>query len=131
MANCNIRCEYNFLIFSRVVGDIMPQNLPKHVLPKIALLSTQGNSQRQIAGILGVSQRCFSKVLKCNRQQGLSGQKKRGVREKMSTPGEDHHLLLLIRVNSFLSAPRLNGRDDSAFWQAYDNPDCCKRTSCC
>ena len=40
---------------------IMPQNLPQQILQRIVRLSADGNSQREVARMLGVSQGCISK----------------------------------------------------------------------
>ena len=45
----------------------MPKNLPQQILQRIVRLSADGNSQREVARILGVSQGCISNILLCNR----------------------------------------------------------------
>ena len=66
-----------------------------------------GNSQREVVRILGVSQRCISKLLRCNRETGRSHQRKRGGSMKISTQREDRQLLQMVRTHCFISAPRL------------------------
>ena len=85
----------------------MPQNLPQQILQRIVRLSADGNSQREVARMLGVSQRCISKILRCNRETGQPHQRKRGGSMKISTPREDRQLLQMFRTNRFISAPRL------------------------
>ena len=85
----------------------MPQNLPEQILQRIVRLSTDGNSLREVATMLGVSQGCISKILRRNRETGRPHQMKRGGSMKISTPREDRQLLRMIRTNRFISAPRL------------------------
>ena len=44
----------------------MPKNLPEKILQRIVRLSADGNSQREVARMLGVSQGCISKILQRN-----------------------------------------------------------------
>ena len=46
----------------------MSPNLPGCILQQIVLFSSMGNSQFEVARILGVTQRCVSKVQQRNRQ---------------------------------------------------------------
>jgi transposase len=85
----------------------MPQNLPQQILQRIVRLSADGNSQREVARMLGVSQGCVSKILRRNRETGRPHQRKRGGSMKISTPREDRQLLRMVRTNRFISAPRL------------------------
>ena len=85
----------------------MPQNLPEQILQRIVRLSADGNSQREVARMLGVSEGCISKILRRNRETGRPRQRKRGGSMKISTPREDHQLLRMVRTNRFISAPRL------------------------
>ena len=85
----------------------MPQNLPEQILQRIAKLSVDGNSQREVARVLGVCQGCISKILRRNRETGRPHQRKRGGSMKISTPREDRQLLQMISTNRFISAPRL------------------------
>ena len=48
----------------------MPQNLPEQKLQRIVRLSANGNSQREVARMLGVSQGCISKILRRDRETG-------------------------------------------------------------
>ena len=57
--------------------------------------------------MLGVSQGCISKMLRCNRETGRPHQRKRGGSMEISMPREDHQLLRLLRTIRFISAPRL------------------------
>ena len=85
----------------------MPQNLPQQILQRIVRLSADGNYQREVARMLGVSQGCISKILRCNRETGRPHQRKPGGSIKISTPREDRQLLRMVRMNRFISAPRL------------------------
>ena len=85
----------------------MPQNLPEQILQRIVRLSADGNSQREVARMLGVSQGCTSKILRSNRETGRPHQRKRGGSVKISTPREERQLLRMVRTNRFISAPRL------------------------
>jgi len=51
------------MIHGTVYNRIMPQNLPQQILQRIVRLSADGNSQREVARMLGVSQGCVSKIL--------------------------------------------------------------------
>ena len=44
----------------------MPQNLPEQILQRIVWLSADGNSQREVAWMLEVSQGCISKIFRRN-----------------------------------------------------------------
>ena len=69
-----------FFLFSRVIRGTMPQiYLTEHVLRQIVLLSTQDNSQCDVAIILAMTQECVSKVLRRNGQTGRPDQRKRGA----------------------------------------------------
>ena len=57
--------------------------------------------------MLGVSQRCISKILRRNRETGRPHQRKRGGSIKISAPREDRQLLRMVRTNRFISTPRL------------------------
>ena len=57
--------------------------------------------------MLGVSQSCISKILRCNRETGRLQQWKRGGSMKIFTPWEDRQLLRMVRTNRFILAPRL------------------------
>ena len=85
----------------------MPQNLPEHLLQRIVRLSTDGNSQREAARMLGVSQGYISKILRRNRETGRPHQRKRGGSMKISKPREDRQLPRMLRTNRFISVPRL------------------------
>ena len=85
----------------------MPQNLQQLILKRILRLLADGNSQQEVARMLGVSQGCISKILRCNRETGRPHQRKRGGSMKISTPREDRQLLRMVRTNCFISAPRL------------------------
>ena len=88
----------------------MPQNLPEQILQRIVRLSADGNSQREVARMLGVSQECICKILRRNRETGRPHQRKRGGSMKISMPREDRQLLRMVRMNRFISAPRLRIR---------------------
>ena len=64
----------------------MLQNLPEQKLLRIVRLSADGNSQREVARMLGVSQGCISKSLRRDRETGRPHQRKRGGSMKISTP---------------------------------------------
>ena len=81
----------------------MPQNLPEQILQQIARLWADGNSQREVARMLGVSQGCKSKILRCNWETGRPHQRKCGGSMKVSTPWEDRQLLQMVRMNRFIS----------------------------
>ena len=85
----------------------MPQNLPQQILQQIFRFLADGNSQREVARMLGVSQGCISKILRPNRETGRPYQRKRGGLMKVCTPWEDRQLLRMVRMNRFISAPRL------------------------
>ena len=85
----------------------MPQNLPQQILQRIVRLLADGTSQQEVARMLGVSQGCIRKILRCNRENGRPHQRKRGGWMKISTPGEDRQLRQMVRTNRFMSAPRL------------------------
>ena len=76
----------------------MPQNLPEQILQRIVKLSADVNSQREVARMLGLSQGCISKILRCNRETGRPNQRKRGGLMKISTPREDRQLLRMVRM---------------------------------
>ena len=67
-----------FFLFSCVNWGIMARNLSEHVSQQIALQSTQDDAHCQVARILDVTQGCFGKVLRHNRQQGRPDQSKLG-----------------------------------------------------
>ena len=77
-----VSCSYLPTLFG--AASLTTDTVP--VLRQIFLLSTQGNSQCQMARILGVTQGCVSKVRWRIRQQRPSYQRKRGDRQKISTP---------------------------------------------
>ena len=81
--------------------------LPQQILQRIVRLSADGNSQQEVARMLGVFQGCKSKILWCNRETGRPHQRKRGGSMKISTPREDHQLLQMVKTNRFISAPHL------------------------
>ena len=80
----------------------MPKNLPQ----QIVRVSADGNYQREVARMLGVSQGCINKILRRNRETGRPRQRKRGGSMKISTPREDRQLLRMVKTNRFISAPR-------------------------
>ena len=49
--------------FFELLNGIMPQNLPDQILQRIVRLLADGNSQRKVARMLGVSQGYISKIL--------------------------------------------------------------------
>ena len=85
----------------------MPQNLPEQILQQMVRLSADDNSQPEQARMLGVSQGCISKILQCNWETGRPHQRKHGGLVKISTSREDRQLLRMVRMNRFISAPRL------------------------
>ena len=85
----------------------MPQNLPEQIQQWIVRLLANGNFQREVARILGVSQGCICKILRRNRETGRPHQRKCGRSMKISTPREDHQLLRMVKMNCFITAPRL------------------------
>ena len=85
----------------------MSQNLPEQILQRIVRLSVDGNSQREVAWMLGVSQGCISKILRRNRETDRPHQKRHGGSMKISTLREDRQLLWTVRLNRFILAPRL------------------------
>ena len=85
----------------------MAQYLPQQILQQIVRLSADGSSQQEVARVLGVSQGCITKILRCNRETGRPHQRKRGDLMKISTPQEDHQLIQMVRPNRFISAPRM------------------------
>ena len=85
----------------------MTQYLPQQILQRIVVLSADGNSEQEVARMLGVSQGCTSKIVRRNRETGRPHQRKHGSSMEISTPREDSHLLLMVRTNRFISAPRL------------------------
>ena len=98
-------------------GSHLKWSLPNHyhvdafiqrgVSVKIVRLSTDGNSQRDVAMMVGLSQGCISKFLRRNRETGRPHQRKRGDSMKISTLREDRQMLRMVRTNRFISAPRL------------------------
>ena len=64
----------------------MPQNLPEQILQRIVKLSVDGNSLREVAKMLGMSQGCISKILRRNWKTGQPHQRKCGGSMKISTP---------------------------------------------
>ena len=64
--------------FFELLKGIMPQNLPQQILQWIVRLSADGNSQWEVARMLGVSQGCISKILRCNQETGWPHQRKYG-----------------------------------------------------
>ena len=96
--------------FFEILKGIMPQNLPEQILQRIVRLLADGNSQREVARMLGMPQGCISKILRRNRETGRLHYRKRGGLMKISTPQEDCKLLRMIRMNRFISAPRLRCR---------------------
>ena len=97
----------DYWFFFELLKGIMPQNLPEQMLQRIVRLSANGNSQREVARMLGVSQGWISKILRRNRETGRPHQRKRGDSTKISMPWEDRQLLRMVRTNRFISAPRL------------------------
>ena len=88
----------------------MPQTLPEQILQWIVSFSADGNLQREVARMLGVSQGCIRKI--CDSTERLADhiRWKRGGSMKISTPREDHQLLRMVRTNCFISVPRLRMR---------------------
>ena len=66
----------------------MPQNLPEQILQWIFRLSADGNSQREVARMLGVSQGCISKILRRNRETADHIRGSMEVRWKSSRHGK-------------------------------------------
>ena len=66
-----------------------------------------GNSQWEVARMLGVSQWCISKMLRRYRETGRPHQRKHGGSMKIFTPREDRQLLWMVRMNHLISALRL------------------------
>ena len=85
----------------------MPQNLPQQILQRIVRVLAHGNSQQEVARMLGVSQGCISKIMRRNRETGQPHQTKRGGSMKISTQRKDRQLLWMVRMNRFISAPCL------------------------
>ena len=85
----------------------MPQNLPQQILLRIVRLLADGNSQREVSRMLGVSEGCISKILWRNRETGQPHQRRGGGLMKISMPWEHCQLLWMVRMNYFISAPRL------------------------
>ena len=77
----------------------MPQNLPEQILQRIVRLLAGGNSKREVARMLGVSQGCINKILWRNWETGRPHQRKRGGSMKISMPREDRQLLWMVRMN--------------------------------
>ena len=84
----------------------MAQNLPEQTLQRIVRLAN-GYSQQKVARMLGVSEWCICKILRGSRETGRPHQRKRGDTMEIFTPREDHQLLRMVRMDSFISAPRL------------------------
>ena len=97
----------HYWYFFKLLKGIMPQNLPEQILQQIVRLLADGNSQREVARMLGVSEGCISKILRRNWETGRPHQRKRGGSMKISTPQEDRQLLRMVITNRFISAPRL------------------------
>ena len=66
----------------------MPQNLSELIQQRIVRLLADGNSQREVARMLEVFQRCMSKILLHNRETGWPHQWKRGGSKKIPMPGK-------------------------------------------
>ena len=54
--------------FFELLNGIMPQNLPEQILQRIVRLSADGNSLREVARMLGMSEGCISKILRRSRE---------------------------------------------------------------
>ena len=80
----------------------MPQNLPLQILQRIVRLCADGNSQREVARMQGMSQGCISKILRHNRETGRPHQRKLGGSMKISMPRENRQLLQLFRTNRYI-----------------------------
>ena len=85
----------------------MPKKLSQQILQRIVSMSAEGNSQREVARMLGISRGFIRKILRRKRETGRPHQRKRGGLLKISTPREDRQLLRMVRTNRFISAPRL------------------------
>ena len=106
MLLCSVDFGKDYWYFFEPLKGIMPQNLPEQILQRIVRLSAGGNSQREVARMLGVSQGCISKILQRNRETGRPHQRELGGLMKISTPRKDRQLLRMVRTNRFISAPR-------------------------
>ena len=64
----------------------MPQNFPQQILQRVVRLTADGNFQREVARMLGVSQVCIMKILRRTWETGRPHQRKREGSMKISTP---------------------------------------------
>ena len=62
----------------------MPQNLPEQILQRIVRLSADGNSQREVARMLGVFQGCISTI--CNATERLADHTRGSVEVQWKPP---------------------------------------------
>ena len=92
----------------------MKRNLREQILFRIVRLSGEGYFQQEVVRMLGVSQECVSKILQRNRDTGRPHQQKRGGRKSFITDRKDRQL---VRVNGFISAPRLRVGMILRFWK--------------
>ena len=104
---CSVGFGKDYWYFSELLKGKMPQNLPQQILQWSVRLSADGNPQREVARMLGVSQGCISKTLRRHWETGRPHQRKRGGSMKISMPREDRQLLRMVRTNRFISAPRM------------------------
>ena len=101
----------DYWYFFELLKGIMTQNLPEQILQRFVRLSADGNSQREVARMPGVSQGCISKILRRNRKTGRPHQRKRGGSMKIFTPREDRQLLRIQNELLHLGSSSANADD--------------------
>ena len=92
----------------------MKRNLREQILFRIVRLSAEGYFQQEVVRMFGVSQECVSKILQRNRDTGRPHQWRRGGRKSFTTNRKGRQL---VRVNGFISAPRLRVGMIFRFWK--------------
>ena len=86
----------------------MPQNLPEQILQRIVKLCADGNCQREVARMLGMSQGCIRKILATQpRDRPTTSAEVWRFNENFHAMEEDCQLLRIVNMNRFISAPRL------------------------
>ena len=90
-----------------ILRVFLVKSFSKLYLMLMVRATSEDYSQREEARLLGVSQGCISKILRCNWDTGRQHQRRRWGRRSLTTDRENRQLIRMVRDNGFISAPRL------------------------
>ena len=85
----------------------MPRHLGQEISQRVVELRARGQSQRDIADALGMTQGAVSKILRRHQETGTVRHRSRSGRPRISTLRDDRSLVRMSLRDRFLSAPRL------------------------